>query len=119
MGRKKLFNKGGTNIDTKEGPFLKVKLNKQEREQLLETQKEYEEKIKNVEFDLKKATDERELEEKHNIAEKKATIKIDALKEKARHHSIQTLGNFFKALGTIFYQLVRFVCVVIKEGIEF
>jgi len=119
MGRKKLFNKGGAIFDTKEGPFLKVKLNRTEEKKLLDTKKEYEEKIKNVEFDLKKATEERKLEEKHNIEEKKEKIKIDALNEKSRHHSIQTLGNILKALGTIFYQLVRFICIVIKEGIEF
>jgi hypothetical protein len=118
MGRKKLFNKGGA-TDTIEGPFLEVKLNKTEKNRLLEIKKKYEEKIKNVEFNFNKATEERKLEEKHNIEEKNEKNKNDNLKEKTRYHSLLILGNFLKALGTIIYQLVRFICIVIKEGIEF
>jgi len=119
MGRKKLFNKGGVNLDTKEGPFLKVKLNKQELNDLIATQKEYEEKIKNVEFDLKKTTEETEREDKKNIAKQNDEIKINTLNEKSRHHFIQTLGKIIYSLGTILYQLIRFICIVIKECAEF
>jgi hypothetical protein len=118
MGRKKLFNKGGA-TDIKEGPFLKVKLNRTEKKKLLDTKKEYEEKIKNVEFDLNKAKEERELKQKNNTEKKNQEIKNDSLNEKSRYHSLLILGNFLKALGTIIYQLVRFICIVIKEGIEF